>query len=200
MEPLSKAIFQGRTALALVMVWFGGLGLLNLELFRHDYDEANTSPWHRPLLRARCLFRDFFYHQPSYFLHLLSWLPEPQPQSLWLYRLPALLGSWLTGFVLYEIAREGLRLRLAILAPVLFYASLLLTPGMQALPHGLMIFTTALGFYLIFVRGGRKHIVVGAALMASGVCLKPLAIAPVFACACALLILPKYRIHFSVIA
>ena len=71
MEPLSKAIFQGRTVLALVMVWFGGLGLLNLELFRHDYDEGQYIALAQAIAQGEVPFRDFFYHQPSYFLHLL---------------------------------------------------------------------------------------------------------------------------------
>ena len=180
----------------LVALCFGGVGLHFLGLMRHDYDEGQYIALAQAIGAGEVPLRDFFYHQTAYFLYLLSWLPEPHSENLWLYRLPALAGSCLTGVVLYWIARDGLKLRFAILAPVFFYGSLLLDPGLQALPHGLMIFCTALGIYLIFVRGERQHVVWGAVVMATGVCLKPLAIAPVIASALALGLLPRYRTHW----
>ncbi len=193
MERAQEDILQSRWLLFAVMGCFGALALWKLGLFRHDYDEGQYIALAQAIASGEVPFRDFFYHQPAYYLYLLSWLPEPNAESIWLYRLPAWVGVWLTGAVLYAIAREGLNLRLAILAPLLFYASLLVAPGVQALPHGLMIFGTALGFYLVLVRGDRRNVVAGATLMAVAVCLKPLAISSVIALAFTLLILPKTR-------
>ena len=196
MEEAQEGILESRWLLTVVMGCFGALALWKLGLFRHDYDEGQYIALGQAIASGEVPFRDFFYHQPAYYLYLLSWLPEPTAQSIWLYRLPGLIGIWVTGGVLYFIAKDGLNLRLAILAPVVFYACLLLAPGVQALPHGLMILGTALGFYLILVRGGRLHIIVGATLMAVAVCLKPLAISAVIAMAFTLLILPENRKHF----
>ena len=140
MEGSEKAQLGGSSGLWVLMLCFGALGLTNLGGLRHDYDEGQYIALASAIASGEVPFKDFFYHQPAYYLYLLSFLPDPGPSTVWLYRLPAFIGTWLTGAVLYFLARDGLKLRLSLLAPALFYGSVLVAPGFLALPHGLMIF------------------------------------------------------------
>ncbi|MBT6490584.1 MAG: hypothetical protein HOK97_12515, partial [Deltaproteobacteria bacterium] len=193
MKGSENPLFGGHYALWSLMLCFGVVGLVNLGGLRHDYDEGQYIALASAIASGEVPFRDFFYHQPAYYLYLLSLLPEPGPSTLWLYRLPAFIGTWLTGAVLYFLARDGLKLRLSILAPALFYGSLLVGPGLLALPHGLMILGTTLGVYFIFVRGEGRHVLFAGCVMACAVCLKALAISSVIAMVLALVVLKEHR-------
>ena len=193
MEGSKKSLSGEYLGLWALMLCFGALGLMNLGGLRHDYDEGQYIALASAIASGEVPFKDFFYHQPAYYLYLLSFLPAPGPDTVWLYRLPAFVGTWLTGGVLYFLAKDGLKLRLSILAPALFYGSLLVEPGFLALPHGLMIFGTALGVYLIFLQGERRHVIAAGCVMACAVCLKALAISSIFAVALALVLLREHR-------
>ncbi|MDJ0787612.1 MAG: glycosyltransferase family 39 protein [Myxococcota bacterium] len=165
-------------SLALIgVLGFGLLGASLLPSLEYFFDEGVAVQQARLIRAGELPYRDFFYHQTPLYPLTLAALTAPAPDSLFAHRLPSLLATLATGWLVFRLAGAMAGGAVALLAMVLFYTAPLQYFGLVAAPNAAMLLAATAGVACIAVARGRGAVLAGGAIFAVALLLKPIAIA-----------------------
>lgn len=157
-----------------------------LETLEYAFDEGVYIQQARLVLAGQVPYRDFFNHQTPLYPFTLAMIAAPAPDTLWLYRLPSLLGTALCGVAVHRIALRLTSPLGALAAALLFFTSPLQYFDLVAMPNALMLATSTIAFALVWYGKSRASIALGALLFAISILLKPIALSAALAAGIAL--------------
>ena len=172
---------------------FVGYSLFFLNTFFYNYDEGVYIYQSQMIWQGQWPYKDFFHHQPPFYLFSLAPLHFFSPTSLFTFRLLSLIAIALSGVVFYQICRRYLPIVPSQMALILYYFAPLQLHGKHALPIGLMVFLSILGCYLILFHSSRYKVFLGGMCLGLSILYKPLTLAVCLAVGITLILSKQQR-------